>query len=105
MYRTKPHSELLERRVLLSGSLLISGDVFEDRNANGMDDSGDQPIPGAIVYADLNHDGAMQPAEPQAKVELTGSYRLSLAPGSYAIRVSLPSAYRLSLPSDGSYEA
>jgi hypothetical protein len=93
--------ERLEDRRLLSaavGGLEIDGRVFDDADANGLRDPGDQPVVGAVVFGDLNHDAVPQANEPQAKVDLTGTYMLRLPPGSYSIRCTLRPGDRFSTP-------
>jgi hypothetical protein len=82
----------------------ITGHVFNDLNADGMQENGDLGLPGRIVFVDLNNSGKPDPGEPSATTDSLGNYRITgLRPGTYILREYLPSGWRHSLPAGGSY--
>jgi VCBS repeat-containing protein len=70
--------ESLEARQLMAGE--ITGTVFNDANANGLDDSGDNGLPGWTVFVDTNRDGKLTAGEPSTVTDVKGRYALSGIP-------------------------
>ncbi|MEO6437255.1 MAG: SdrD B-like domain-containing protein [Tepidisphaeraceae bacterium] len=67
---------------------LISGFVFNDKNVNGLKESGESGLSGWRVFADANGDGNFDSGEVFALTDSTGKYRLgTLPPGTYRIQV------------------
>jgi hypothetical protein len=65
----------------------VQGSVFSDIAGNGAKDPGtDTPLRGWVVYADANHNGALDSGEIFTRSSRTGSYVLNLPAGSYDIR-------------------
>jgi len=74
----------------------VNGRKFLDDNRNGKFDAGEIAIPGATIYADLNHNGRIDITEPwtttreddaSTPLDEAGTYTLSaLPPGEYQIR-------------------
>ncbi|MGL4514694.1 MAG: S8 family serine peptidase [Lacipirellulaceae bacterium] len=52
----------------------VQGSVFVDFDADNLVDTFDTPIPGALVYADLNGSNTVDANEPQAVTSATGAY-------------------------------
>jgi uncharacterized delta-60 repeat protein len=72
----------------------ITGTVFQDDNANGVQDPNEGGLSGWTVYLDLNHNGVLDGHEPSTTTDDTGSYSFSgLAPGTYTVREVLPAPY------------
>jgi hypothetical protein len=70
----------------------LSGTVFKDDNANGVQDAAESGLGNWTVYLDLNHDGAREINEPTATTDGDGAYAFAnLAAGSYTVRDVLPS--------------
>ena len=68
----------------------LAGGVYEDPNDNGIRDPGEQPIPGVTVEL-LDASGVVVKT---ATTAADGSYLFSdLAPGTYSVRETQPSAY------------
>jgi hypothetical protein len=85
--------------VLLQGT--ISGNVFNDLNANGMRDAGDLGLAGWQVYADLNGNGRLDPGEPTTITDAQGNYTLAnLAAGAYIIRALPRTGWRQTTPAN-----
>jgi uncharacterized repeat protein (TIGR01451 family) len=65
--------------------------VWNDRNANGIRDTGEQGIEGVLVYIDADNDNLFdQGVERFAITDVTGFYEISnLAAGTYAVRVEI----------------
>lgn len=74
----------------------IRGIVYDDTNANGLRNDGENGVSGAWVYLDLNNNSTRDAAEPSAQTNLSGSYTITdLAPGNYSVRVDSLSGRRL----------
>ena len=65
----------LESRLLLSGG--IRGVVYDDLNANGVRDGGEPGLRDALVYVDLDGNGAYTNNEPTAATDDVGAYFLT----------------------------
>ena len=77
----------------------ISGNLFNDLNGNGSRQSGEPNLSGRKFYIDSNKNGKLDSGEPTATTDSNGNYKFSnLAAGTYRIRQSLPSGWRVSLP-------
>ena len=73
----------------------VSGYLFNDRNGNGFDDSGEEELNGWQIYLDLNGSGQLDTGEPSQLTAISGSYTFrNLATGSYTIRVVPQSGWR-----------
>ena len=73
----------------------VSGTIYNDANANGVQDPGEAGLAGFTVYADLKNDGSLDAGDPSVVTDSAGNYTLaSLAPGSYRIRVVPKPGYR-----------
>ena len=73
----------------------VSGYLFNDRNGNGLDDSGEEELNGWRVYLDLNGNGQLDTSEPSQLTAITGSYTFrNLATGSYVVRLVPQSGWR-----------
>jgi hypothetical protein len=80
---------------------VISGNVFNDVNANGLRDSGDAGLAGWQVYADLNDNGRFDPGEPSTSTDAQGNYTLAnLATGAYIIRAVPRTGWRQTTPAN-----
>src|SRR3954468_18934705 len=80
--------EQLELRRLLAQT--VSGLAVVDYDANGAIDAPDAnhtPIPGGIVFADLDGNLQLNTGEPVARPGNDGVYHLTLDPGSYTLRL------------------
>ena len=63
------------------------GVVFNDLNANGQQDAGEDDVVGLRVFADLNGDGKYEPTEPSVLTDATGQWELPCLPnGTYLLR-------------------
>jgi hypothetical protein len=68
----------------------ISGQVYSDRNGNGVKDPEDTTgASGWTVYLDLNNNGTRNSAEPSVVSDAAGGYRFAnIGPGTYRVRMS-----------------
>ncbi len=83
----------------------IRGNVFNDTNRNGVQDSGESGIPGILIYIDAHRDGKRNRAELYARTNVDGAYKFSsLAPGTYRIRETLPSGQIITSPTSGYFD-
>ena len=81
------------------------GTKYEDDNADGNQDAGDDPLSGWAIraYSDTNGDGTLQPARPRSPTPTppprTGAYDLQLDPGQYVVCEVLQSGWPSASPS------
>ena len=69
------------------GTGSISGVVFADQDANGLNDSGERLLPSAMVFVDSDGNGAPGEGEPSVTTGDDGAYSFSgLAAGTYTVR-------------------
>lgn len=81
-----------------AGGGTVSGKVFNDRNVNRSFDSADAPLANVQIYADLNGDGNYDAGEYQTFSNSNGDYVFDLPPGTYTLRETIPSGYRITTP-------
>jgi protocatechuate 3,4-dioxygenase beta subunit len=78
----------------VSGSLFgdfqratVSGQVFNDLNADGVHDSGEPGLPHWTMFLDTNNNGNLDPGEQSTMTDANGNFAFgSLGPGSYSVR-------------------
>jgi probable HAF family extracellular repeat protein len=69
----------------------ISGKVFYDTDANGVQNNGEIGLGGITVYQDVANTGAFAPGDPSTITDAAGQYTFAnLAPGPYTIRFVAP---------------
>ena len=69
----------------------VRGVVVDDVNGNGIQETGELPLPGLTVFADLNNDGLLTAGEPAALTAADGSYLLARLPtGTFSIVHQVP---------------
>ena len=79
---------------VLPGS--VSGQAFQDFNANGALDAGETAVAGATVFDDANSNGSADPGEPSATSAASGTYTVSgLSLGSHTLRAIAPAGFAL----------
>ncbi len=89
--------EWLEDRRLLAGT--ISGTVWHDLDANGIQDFGDDGAAGFIVFLDHNRDGDIDTGEPYMETWANGYYEFTgLAPGAYNVAIAPRDNWQLTSP-------
>jgi CSLREA domain-containing protein len=77
-----------------AASATIEGRCYQDRNADGKYQPGEQVIAGLVVYLDLNNDGHLDDGEPRQLTSATGEYSFTgLGVRSYTVRVVQPDAW------------
>lgn len=81
----------------------VSGQVFEDMNANGRRDAGEPALQGFTVYADLNGNGTRDAGEPSAASGADGGWTLPVELGTTAIRQETPPGWKCSMPAGCAY--
>jgi hypothetical protein len=70
-------------------SCAVSGQKFEDSNANGTKDSGESGLSGWTFYLDSNNNGVQDSGEPSAVTGSDGNYHILNVPaGTYTVRES-----------------
>jgi hypothetical protein len=73
---------------------VVTGTVFEDANGDGVKQSSESGVYGALVYADLNNNLKHDADEPYSITGFNGNYLVDgLGAGGVFIRVNLPSTY------------
>ena len=86
----------------LSNTGSISGTVFADTNANGIQDSGETGIPGVTVFIDVANAGVFKTGDPQTTTNSSGNYTFTgLAAGTYIVRQILPTGDKQTFPTNG----
>ncbi|HEX4794500.1 MAG TPA: SdrD B-like domain-containing protein [Humisphaera sp.] len=82
----------------------IGGSVINDTNANGVLDAGEKGIAGRTLYLDGNKNGKLDAGEKTATTAADGSYAFTnLAAGTYVVREVLPTSWRRTGPTAGSF--
>ncbi|MEZ6059031.1 MAG: SdrD B-like domain-containing protein [Planctomycetaceae bacterium] len=72
----------------------ISGTKFEDTNANGVRDSGENPVSGVTVYLDSNDNGMLDAGELFDVTDTGGNFLfMNLPTGDYTIRELVPAGH------------
>jgi SdrD B-like domain len=88
----------------LAGDASISGNIFNDINANGADDSGEPSLAGWTVFIDFNHSGTLGSNDISAVTDSNGNYTLSDVPGgTFTIDQQIQAGWRQTLPSSGGH--
>src|SRR3954447_10609368 len=78
----------------------ISGQIYEDLNANGTKDGGETGLSGRTVYLDANGNGAYDAGETTATTDGSGNYAFASVPlGTARVRQALPGGWTQSAPS------
>jgi CshA-type fibril repeat protein len=78
----------------------VAGVAFDDADASGIRESGESPLAGRTIYADLDDDGAQGSGEPFAVTDSGGAYQLVLDPGTYTLRQSAVVGWTCTVPVD-----
>jgi protocatechuate 3,4-dioxygenase beta subunit len=69
----------------------ISGQVFNDLNANGTKDPGEPGLPGVLVFLDGNNNAVLDPGEISTLTDANGNYSFTnLVAGTYQVREVVP---------------
>jgi hypothetical protein len=76
----------------------VSGLVFNDTNANGKKDSSESGLSGWMVYVDANNNAQFDPGETYITTSSTGTFSLTLKPGTYTLRVQIRSGFYETAP-------
>ena len=79
----------------------VTGVRFVDLNLNGVQDSGEEGLAGAIVYDDADNDGIRDATEAWTTTDDDGKYRLQLTPGTHTIRIVASARGTQTLPAAG----
>ena len=83
----------------------ISGQTFEDRNADGIFNGNDQPKNGVVVYLDSDNDSILDGGEPHATTSGSGNFSFpSLTAGTYKLREQVPAGYVAVSPVGGAID-
>jgi len=87
--------QLGSRDFLYTNRIMIAGVVFEDKNANGVKDAGENGVRGRRVWVDLNNDGLISAGEPGGYVGQKGLWGFEqLLAGTYTVRVEEITGWR-----------
>ncbi len=80
----------------------VSGETFEDLDADGVRDAGEPAIAGRTIYVDADASGDLSASDPTTTSGAGGAWSFTLDPGAYTIREELPNAtWHCSLPGAG----
>ena len=80
------------------GGVSSTGTVFNDVNRSASRNSTEVGIAGVTVYADINNNAIQDPSEPAAVTDASGSYSLTLPPGTFSIRAVTPTDFLATTP-------
>ncbi len=81
----------------------VSGQVFDDRDADGVQDAGETGIAGRTVFIDLDNDGVLDSGETSTATGLSGAWSFAgLGAGSITIRQVVPAG---SVATSGAFSA
>ena len=83
----------------------VAGVRFVDLNSNGVQDSGEEGLAGAVVYVDANNNGVRDSTELFTLTDDDGKYRLQLEPGTHTIRIVASAQGTQTLPAAGAAHA
>ncbi|NET72342.1 MAG: Cys-Gln thioester bond-forming surface protein, partial [Sphaerospermopsis sp. SIO1G2] len=104
---TNPNDSVpFDRQILIIGVPLAKlGDrVFEDSNANGIQDVGENGIAGATVnlLADVDGDGVIESGEvvDTTTTDANGNYHFTVLPGDYQVQFETPDGFTESSPAN-----
>lgn len=101
--RVKPFQpDSLERRLLLSFTADVFGNVRNDVNDTGTYNASDAGLAGWTVYIDVNNNGKLDSGEPSAVTNSSGAYSINgsvPAEGEYPVEVNVQSGWRITYPS------
>ena len=86
-----------------SATALITGTVFDDKNANGKQDSGEAGLAGWTIEIDAYIKGVWKNNAYSATTNSTSVYSIVLAPGSYRLHEVTKNGLKPTIPSSGSY--
>ena len=65
----------------------IHGTKYHDRNSNGIQDAGEEPLSGWTIFLDTNDDGDLNTGETSTTTDVDGNYSfVDLLPGDYIVR-------------------
>lgn len=81
-------------------NVLISGFVYNDKNANGIKESGEAALKGWRVFVDLDGDGIYDNlTEPSSLTDSNGKYRINqIGGGTWRIQVFVPNGWVATVP-------
>ena len=79
----------------------INGLVFNDRNRNGGQNLGEEPLGNIVIFADLNQNGLVDQGEFRTTTNAQGRYTLGVPAGQHQIRAVLPTGFQFTAPSTG----
>lgn len=79
-----------------SGIGSISGNLFYDQNADGIENGTDAALTGRTVFLDYNNDGTPDPGDPTATTDSNGNFSFANIPaGTYQLGVVLPQGWQV----------
>jgi hypothetical protein len=79
----------------------VRGTVFNDADGDGVQDTNERLLAGAVAYLDADNDGALD-ADEKWGMETVDGYTISgVYPGTYALRVVEPPGYTQTRPAGG----
>lgn len=81
---------------------VVRGRVFNDKNHNGVQETGENGMASVLVFIDTHGDGKRNKSEMYARTNADGAYAFrNMSPGTYRVRQVLPTNYALVAPSGG----
>ena len=88
--QTRVVTFLLHTGTAAAGTASITGSIVDDKNGNGVANTGEVGLAGRTVYLDTNANGVDDSTEPSTTTDSTGAFSFAgLAAGSYVVRTVL----------------
>jgi len=81
----------------------LAGQVWHDLNGDGTQNTGEAQLEGRVVFLDTDGDGELDTGEATATTDAQGSYRFSVAAGTYAVHQVLPDGWSQTRPGADGY--
>ena len=89
---------------LAGGRNHLHGNIFNDENGNGTQDSGEPPLSGWTVFVDFNGTGTFASNDASTTTDSNGNFTLSDVPGgTYKIDEETQSGWRQTVPASGGH--
>ena len=80
----------------------IQGQVYEDRNGDGVKGANEGLLQNWVVYSDFDNDAVLDPDESRARTSAAGTYLLPVLTGqTYTVRVVVPAGWEQTQPAGG----
>lgn len=80
---------------------MVTGNVYNDRNRNGRQDSGDEGLYDWVVYADINGNNIQDAGDTATLTRANGSFSLAIPSGTFNVRAVSQTNWVVTAPTGG----